>query len=324
MNRKYSWSFATIVLTVFILFFIFNSEYFAAKPTVDTTAAKVKASNVTLNGVLKDGGNISQYGFKWGISRSLNERVNLGRAIEADTSFSATLNGLKAGHTYYYQAYALNSKGYGLGDIKSFTVPELVNSAPTLSIVNPADRLSVTRGTTVKISANARDDKQVEAMSFYIDDVVKSKVNGAVLKYDWDTGSVKAGEHRLKVTAWDGYKTGEETRLVIVEDNKPVVTADNKQPNNSNNSSDNNTTVSRGQTDTDINKYPKLSKVNGIFGQFSYRELSGGRIEVDPNWVAENIVTITLPGLNRKVQVHKAAADNFIMAFNYMRVLHIN
>lgn len=78
------------------------------------------------------------------------------------------------------------------------------------------------------------------------------------------------------------------------------------------------TAVSRsGQTDTQ--KYPKLSKVNGSFGQFRYRELSGGRIEVDPVWIANNIVTITLPGLNKNVQVNKAAADNFIQAFTYIK-----
>jgi len=76
--------------------------------------------------------------------------------------------------------------------------------------------------------------------------------------------------------------------------------------------------VSRsGQTNTV--KYPKVSKVNGIFGQFRYRELSGGRIEIDPQWIKENIVTITLPGLNQKVQVHKKAADKFIKAFTYIK-----
>jgi peptidoglycan hydrolase-like protein with peptidoglycan-binding domain len=74
-------------------------------------------------------------------------------------------------------------------------------------------------------------------------------------------------------------------------------------------------TPSPGNSGTDTGKYPKLSKVNGSFGQFHYRELSGGRIEVDPQWIADNIVTITLPGLNRQVQVNKAAKDNFIKAF---------
>ncbi len=77
--------------------------------------------------------------------------------------------------------------------------------------------------------------------------------------------------------------------------------------------------VSRGESAVDKSKYPLLSKVNGSFGQFRYRDLSGGRIEVDPQWVADNIVTITLPGLNRQVQVHKNAADHFITAFNYIK-----
>lgn len=77
------------------------------------------------------------------------------------------------------------------------------------------------------------------------------------------------------------------------------------------------TTVSRGQTN--VYKYPKISKVNGSFGQFRYRDLSGGRIEVDPVWIADNIVTINLPGLNRNVQVHRLAADNFIKAFTYIK-----
>jgi peptidoglycan hydrolase-like protein with peptidoglycan-binding domain len=71
--------------------------------------------------------------------------------------------------------------------------------------------------------------------------------------------------------------------------------------------------------ETDIRKYPKISKVNGSFGQFHYRELAGGRIEVDPIWIANNIVTINLPGLNKNVQVHKAAANNFIKAFTYIQ-----
>lgn len=69
---------------------------------------------------------------------------------------------------------------------------------------------------------------------------------------------------------------------------------------------------------TDKYTYPKLSKSKGIYGQFHYRDTSGGRIEIDPGWLANNIVSITLPGLNRQVQVHKEAADNFIQAFNYI------
>lgn len=79
--------------------------------------------------------------------------------------------------------------------------------------------------------------------------------------------------------------------------------------------------VSRSQADTysSNSSYPQLSKQQGSFGQFRYRDTSGGRIEIDPQWVDENIVTIVLPGLNRRVQVHKDAADNYIAAFNYIK-----
>ncbi|MDD4803047.1 MAG: M15 family metallopeptidase [Syntrophomonas sp.] len=77
--------------------------------------------------------------------------------------------------------------------------------------------------------------------------------------------------------------------------------------------------VSRSGQATDAYKYPKLSKVNGAFGQFRYRDIKDGRIEVDPQWIARNIVTIKLPGLNRNVQVHKDAAANFIQAFTYIK-----
>lgn len=65
--------------------------------------------------------------------------------------------------------------------------------------------------------------------------------------------------------------------------------------------------------------YNRLSPSKGIYGQFRYRDIGGGRIEIDPQWVAQNIVTITLPGLNRTVQVNRAAKDKFIQAFNYIK-----
>lgn len=76
--------------------------------------------------------------------------------------------------------------------------------------------------------------------------------------------------------------------------------------------------VSRGGQ-SDFLKYPKLSKANGRFGQFRYRELWNGQIEVDPVWTANNIITIRLPGLNRNVQVHRLAAEQFTKAFNYIK-----
>lgn len=77
--------------------------------------------------------------------------------------------------------------------------------------------------------------------------------------------------------------------------------------------------ASRSGTQLTSGKYNLLSKNQGVYGQFAYRNTGGGRIEIDPRWVEENIVTVTLPGLNQTVQVNKAARDKFIQAFTYIK-----
>jgi len=81
--------------------------------------------------------------------------------------------------------------------------------------------------------------------------------------------------------------------------------------------SDQPTQVSRSNSaQTVVNKYPRLSEPKGIYGQFRYRDLDGGRIEIDPKWVEENIVYVKLPGINRTVPVHRLAKDRFMKAFS--------
>lgn len=117
-------------------------------------------------------------------------------------------------------------------------------------------------------------------------------------------------------------KPGERPEATTKAASKPAV----QNPNNPNSPTPQNSTAA-AQSDvpvsraipTDTSQYPLVSKSNGSYGQFHYRNLSGGRIEIDPQWVKANIVTITLPGLNRSVQVHRKAADNFIKAFTLIK-----
>lgn len=191
------------------------------------------------------------------------------------------------------------------------------NQLPVVNLTNPADRSSVTRGTIVTISANAADDGRVEHMGLYINGDAQTRQDGDSVTYSWDTGKATPGEYTIKATAWDGENVGEKTLVLVVAGEMPVQIAENSAATAPG--------ASRGQTQaarvviTDTSKYPKLSPVRGSFGRFYYREASGGRIQVDPKWVAENIVTITLPGLNRQVQVHKNAASRFIKAFTYIK-----
>jgi hypothetical protein len=262
MNKKFSLSLALVLIVFVIASFTFNSLYSTAKPAVNTSKTYSNNTTATLSGLIKDPGGkqITEYGFKWGTNRSLEKSKTLHSKIDANKSFSVSLTGLKPGTTYYYQAYAINSKGCGYGSIKSFTVPAKLN-------------------VSAKVAMNTEDQKAA--------DTAKENVN----------------------------KTN------ATSENKKVVTVVNKSTNTTTSrvTTNSSSTVSRGTSYTNSYKYPLWSKVNGSFGQFRYRNTSGGRIEVDPNWIAQNIVTITLPGLNRSVQVNRAAKDNFIYAFTLIK-----
>jgi len=201
---------------------------------------------------------------------------------------------------------------------------QLENNAPQISIHSPADNLNVTKGKTVNIVAAASDDEKVENLKLFINDTEQLTVKASQLQYNWDTINLSPGKYEIKILAEDGENSSEKTVSIVVKEAiKPLAapaadkTPDKVAVNADASAKPNYTNVSRGSYNS--SQYPLLSKNNGIFGQFRYRNTSGGRIEVDPQWVAENIVTITLPGLNQKVQVHKKAAANFIQAFNYIK-----
>lgn len=319
MNKRFYFISAIIIALGILSIFIFNSTYSASEPGVTTNEAAIKADSVTLKGLIKDTGKkeITSYGFRWGTGRELGKDKKLDSSIEANKMFSATISGLEPGTIYYYQAYATNATGSGYGDIKTFKVPEKHNEAPVVTITKPSGNISVISGEKVSIAAAAKDDEKVYSMELFINNVSMTKTQKDSLSFEWNTGDVHAGDYSVKVTAWDGHAYGEKIITISVKSAKSSSTAAGSVTNSVTKS------VSRGSTtgsrSTPSAKYPLLSKVNGSFGQFAYRNLSGGRIEVDPNWIANNIVTITLPGLNRQVQVNKAAAPNFIYAFNLIK-----
>ncbi|MGI5921301.1 MAG: Ig-like domain-containing protein [Syntrophomonadaceae bacterium] len=322
MNRKFGFSLVTIVLVFLVSFFVFDSIYGSTKPSVDTSKVHIDSTRATLTGIIKDSGgkSISQYGFRWGTNRNLENTKTLGDNINAGKEFSTTISGLKAGNTYYYQAYAINSKGITYGKIASFKIPANKNAAPVVSITNPRDRLTVTKGDTVNITAIATDDNKIKNMHLFVNGLSKLTVKSSSLNYRLDTSNLTPGNYVIKVAAWDGTKLGSKTMAFTVQNSTQTdVAAATEKQTEIKVAYAGSRPVSRGAIPTNSYKYPKLSKVNGSFGQFRYRDISGGRIEVDPNWIAQNIVTITLPGLNRQVQVHRKAANSFIKAFTYIK-----
>ncbi len=318
MNKKHSWSLAIIVMAVFMSLAFYYSVYAGDKPVVHTSDAAVKdIGTASITGIISDGGGkeISKYGFRWGPSSDLSQEVICDTALQADKSFAVSLSDLQPGNTYYFQAFAVNVRGISYGEVKDFTVP--VNAIPVVSISSPEDNLNLTQGEILAISAAAEDDQKVESMNLYINDSLAHSVEGDALNYDWDTGSLSPGEYLLKISAQDDRQEGHKQLMVLIQEKSEVINLaiNDQQPRNTESKSES-IPISRSVNNY---KYPNLSKVQGSFGQFYYRDTTGGRIEIDPIWVAENIVTITLPGLNKQVQVHKDAADNFITAFNYIK-----
>jgi gliding motility-associated-like protein len=128
----------------------------ATAPTLTTTAASgVTATEATFGGnVTSDGGaTVSSRGFVYSSSDNTPSIGEGGVSNVLDGSgtgvFSESISGLSASTTYYYQAYATNSKGTSYGGVESFTT-----SAPNIApIVDANTGLTVTEGATGNIDS---------------------------------------------------------------------------------------------------------------------------------------------------------------------------
>lgn len=330
MNKRVCGSIAIVILIGLAAVFTYYSDCLASSPAVTSGDVHIDDNSVIIEGMIADDGGteITRCGFTWGTSSNLEESIDSAKNGGNSKRFAVTVDDLQDGTTYYYRAFAENSKGLSVGEIKNFTIPRKDRSAPVISMVNPEDNTAFTRGESVKISAQATDDIKVEGMKLFIGDEIQASSEEGALTYEWDTSEISPGSYTLKVTAADSVQASE-TEITLYVKNKIVVADTGKESqvvrsttsstSDSTNISETSAPVSRSTPATDYSKYPKVSKWNGIYGQFNYRDISGGRIEIDPWWIAQNIVTITLPGLNQQVQVHREAADNFIKAFTYIK-----
>lgn len=99
-------------------------SYFAV-PTVNTISSVVISGTIALTGytLLTGGHTITSKGFHYGTSSD-----NLSSTIlseETTSEFHGILSGLTAG-TYYYQAFAINSEGESIAEIKSFVIANTI------------------------------------------------------------------------------------------------------------------------------------------------------------------------------------------------------
>ena len=122
-------------------------------PTVQTNeGTNITFTEATLNGnVISDGNSaVTDRGFMYGTNVS-----NLTQTIQSGSgtgSFNEALTGLTLGTTYYYKAYATNSRGTSYGEAMQFTTLE-----PTIPTVVTYDATDITT-TAATISGNITSD----------------------------------------------------------------------------------------------------------------------------------------------------------------------
>ncbi|ACV62797.1 Ig domain protein group 2 domain protein [Desulfofarcimen acetoxidans DSM 771] len=108
-------------------------------PSVQTSeAAGITESSATLNGSITSSGGsaVTSYGFVWGTDQNnLDKKVQVGTDNHSG-SFQTNLSGLTAGITYYFKAYAVNSKGTKQGAIKQFTAAAAAQQ-PSVEVTSP-------------------------------------------------------------------------------------------------------------------------------------------------------------------------------------------
>ena len=206
----------TLGVMAIVLIAVLKLAYASSPPLVETGDFSLHQDKAILMGTVIDSGgqDISQYGFVWGTSPDLENAETVDVPMDAE-SFEMEIGALREGTTYYYQAFARNSKGYGFGEIKSLVVPE--NLAPTIDIISPADGLKVTQGEAVSFAATGKDDREVAGITLEINGSVHQEAQSSSIDYKWDTGSVEPGTYEIKVTATDGYKTTEKITSLEVK-----------------------------------------------------------------------------------------------------------
>lgn len=102
-------------------------------PTVSTvTASSVGSTSATLNGQITStgGATITAWLFGWGTTSSCSDTYAHEVTINGN-NFSYTVTGLTPGQTYYFQAWAQNSVGWGSGSALSFTTTSAAPAPPT-------------------------------------------------------------------------------------------------------------------------------------------------------------------------------------------------
>jgi len=132
-------------------------------PTVTTgSATSVSSTNATLNGTVNPNGTATQYQFLYGTSQTLaGSSVSGPYSLASGTSSQpvyATISGLSAGKTYYYELQSWNSANSSSnptnGGILSFNTPSAAKTTPTVSVTPASQSITTAQALSVTVSVS--------------------------------------------------------------------------------------------------------------------------------------------------------------------------
>lgn len=134
----------------------FKTNQLALPELVTKDVTNISYTSANLNATITSNGssNIKEYGFYYGIYSNPTTKIKVGNGNAQNYSFP--LSNLSPNTTYYIKAYALNEKGEGCGDIKSFrTMAYSIPQVQTNSATNVTDRSAICTGTVISNGGQA-------------------------------------------------------------------------------------------------------------------------------------------------------------------------
>ena len=179
-------------------------------PTAITgSATSLTSTNATLNGTVNPNGAATQYQFLYGTSQTLAGASMSGPySLASGTSSQpvyATISGLSASKTYYYELQAWNSANSSSnptnGGILSFTTPSAAKSTPLVSVAPSSQSITTTQvlAVSVVVVGNSATPTGSVTLSGGGYNSSAPLTNGSVL-FNISAGQLLAGSDTLTAT----------------------------------------------------------------------------------------------------------------------------
>jgi subtilisin family serine protease len=144
-----------------------------------------------------------------GLVLSLNSSLTPSKLVQLLTSTSDDLGMI--GYDPYYGSGRVNA-----ARAVSAAVPAVDTTPPTTTVTNPKNGASISRLSSVNVTASAEDNVKVSKIELYINNKLVASSNTASLSYSWKTNKLARGTYTLYSKAYDSSANSSQSTSVTV------------------------------------------------------------------------------------------------------------